>query len=152
MTLTPAELAALARVNAAARAAHEDGNAPFAAAILRGDTVLSETVNEVHKAHDPSRHAEIVAIAAACRDAGAPELPGATLVSSCQPCEMCLTAARFAKIDRLLFSARQESVRGRFFMFPGLTLSDYRAAGADFDWDGGRLEDEVIALYRPADA
>jgi tRNA(adenine34) deaminase len=91
-----------------------------------------------------------VAIAAACRAAGTAELPGATLVSSCQPCEMCLAAARFARIGRLLFSARQETVEGRFFMFPGLTLADYHAAGAPFDWDGGRREDEVIALYRPA--
>lgn len=130
----------------------EKGKPQFTAAVLRGDEVLSRCRNEARETNDPTRHAEIVAIGAAARAAGQRDLSGAVLVSSCQPCEMCLAAMRWAGIDRVIYAARQSGIDAQMFRFPGLRIGDYHAAcGACFDYAGGYHEDIVRHLYRLED-
>ncbi|HWO09715.1 MAG TPA: nucleoside deaminase [Polyangiaceae bacterium] len=81
---------------------------PFGALIVRGDQVLAEGQNEVTSAHDPTAHAEVCAIRAACRAAGDFSLAGAEIYSSCEPCPMCLSAIYWARLDRLYFAASRE--------------------------------------------
>ena len=89
---------------------------------------------------------------AACRTVGRPALPGATLVSSCQPCEMCLAAMRWAGISRVVFGAEQDKIDAEMFRFPALTLSDFHAASAgDFEYVGGVEAERVLHLYRLRD-
>lgn len=136
----------------AAAAPEAEGLAGIAAAVVMGEGVLAYGENQVHLEHDPTRHAEIVAISRACHTLGHSDLSGATLVSSLQPCEMCLSAMRFAGIGRLVFAARQESVAGKYFMFPGLRLEDFRGAAKDgFEVTGGLEEAQVIDLYARGD-
>jgi len=130
----------------------EKGKPQFTAAVLRGAEVLSCCRNEARETGDPTRHAEVVAIGAAARAAGSRDLSGAVLLSSCQPCEMCLAAMRWARIDRVIYAARQSEIDAEMFRFPALHIGDYHAAsGASFDYAGGYHEDIVRHLYRLED-
>jgi len=136
----------------ALRLAEGEGAPQFTAAVLHGDEEVARARNEVAATCDPSRHAEIVAIAAAARRLGRRDLSGHTLMSSCQPCEMCLAAMRWARIDRLIFAARQESLGAGFFQFGALDIGDLsRASGHAFAYLGGIGEARVLPLYRPRD-
>lgn len=151
---TPAEEEVMAEVLRRARAVVEsDGKAAIAAAVMRGDEVIAYGVNEVHLKHDPTRHAEIVAISAAAAKLGKPDLSGCTLLSSLQPCEMCLSAMQFSGIRRVIFAAQQDEVAPKYFMFPEMDIAAFRAAAKDpFDWCGGLGSDKVIDLYEDGDA
>lgn len=146
---TEAERAALAEVNRRANAlAGEGPHAGIAAAIVKDGAILCFGENEVNLARDPTRHAEIVALGRAGRALGSTDLSGATLVSSLQPCEMCLAAMRFAGIDRLVFSARKENVGPKYFVFGGIGIAEFRRASAEaFAYSAGLREEEVLPLY-----
>lgn len=124
----------------------------IAALVARDGEILSEGMNEVHLANDPTRHAEIVAIGRATGAIGEPDLSGATLYSSLQPCEMCLAAMRFAGIARVVFAATKPNVAEKYFMFGGLDIEDFRTASATpFEFRCGVLEAEVLDLYAEGD-
>ena len=146
-TATQAETEALREAIRRARDLADKGEAGYVAAVLSGDRVIAMCANEVGETRDPSRHAEIAAIAAATKALDRMDLSGATLVSTLQPCEMCLAAMRWAGIGRVVFAARQEMVHPKYFQFGGLRLPDYQAAGRGFVSVGGVLEEEVIDLY-----
>ena len=78
---------------------------PFAALVVEDDTVLARGTNRVTTVHDPTAHAEITAIRAACQERGHFELEGCTLVSTCEPCPMCLGAIYWARLDRVVYAA-----------------------------------------------
>ena len=83
--------------------ANEGG--PFGAVIASPDgEIAGEGWNRVTSAHDPTAHAEISAIRAACSGLGRFELSGHTIYSSCEPCPMCLAAIYWARLDRLVYS------------------------------------------------
>ncbi|MBF9034302.1 nucleoside deaminase [Rhodobacterales bacterium HKCCE2091] len=129
-------------------ASAEAGKSGIAAGLMAGDTLLDAGTNHVHLEDDPTRHAEIVAIGRAAKDRGSPDLSGLTLLSTLQPCEMCLAAARFAGISRIVFAARQENVPEKYFAFPHLRMPDLLNGQDEVEVIGGVLEDEVIDLYR----
>jgi guanine deaminase len=78
---------------------------PFGAVLVRDGQVLSATGNSVMRDHDPSAHAEVNAIRAACRKVGSPNIPGAVLYSSCEPCPMCYSTAYWARISKIYYAA-----------------------------------------------
>lgn len=88
--------------------AHSDG-VPFAALVVAEGSLIGQGVNRVRIDHDPTAHAEIVAIRDACRRLGAHSLTGATLVASAEPCALCLVAAAWAGIARIIFAADAET-------------------------------------------
>lgn len=88
---------------------------PFGAVIARGGVVLGEGWNQVTTSHDPTAHAEVVAIRAATRAAGSWMLTGATLYTSCEPCPMCLAAAWWARVERIIFAANREDAAAAGF-------------------------------------
>lgn len=92
-----------------------EGGGPFGAVVVRNDQVLAEGQNRVTRDTDPTAHAEVQAIRAACRAVGDFALPGATVYSSCEPCPMCLSTALWARVDRIVFAAdRHDAARGGF--------------------------------------
>jgi guanine deaminase len=95
----------LSRAVELAVAAVPVGEGPFGAVVVRDGEVVGEGTNRVTVDLDPSAHAEIVAVRAACRVLGTFSLPGAELYSSCEPCPMCLAAALWARVDRVVFAA-----------------------------------------------
>lgn len=148
--ITPAERRALSdAIDRALSAQHSSGKTGIAATILQGNRTLATGENEVHLQNDPTRHAEMVAIARAGHALGTPDLTGCTLISTLQPCEMCLAALRFAGITRVIFAATQARVAAKYFIFPGLDLAAFHAASPTaFETLGGTGEDRVLPLYR----
>ena len=96
-------------------AAGTDGG-PFGAVVVKGGRVVGTGSNNVTASRDPTAHAEIVAIRAACRKLKTHDLGGAVIYTSCEPCPMCLAAILWARIDRMVY---------------GNTRAD--AAAVDFD-------------------
>lgn len=77
---------------------------PFGAVVARGGEIVGEGWNRVTSAMDPTAHAEVVAIRAACERLGRFELSGLAIYSSCEPCPMCLAAIYWARLDRLVYA------------------------------------------------
>lgn len=77
---------------------------PFGAVVVRNGRVIAEGFNQVTSANDPTAHAEVVAIRAACRALGTFTLAGCELYTSCEPCPMCLAAIYWARLDRVYFA------------------------------------------------
>ena len=75
---------------------------PFGAAVARGGEVLAVACNRVIARNDPTAHAEIEAIRAACAKLGTFDLSGCELYATCEPCPMCLAAAWWARVDRIV--------------------------------------------------
>lgn len=92
------------------------GGGPFGAVVVSADgRLVGEGQNRVTRDLDPSAHAEVVAIRAACRELGVFSLAGATLYSSCEPCPMCLATSLWARLDRVVYAAdRHDAARGGF--------------------------------------
>jgi guanine deaminase len=91
------------------RQAMEEGTGgPFGAVVARGEEWLAEGSNRVTSAHDPTAHAEVVAIREACRKLGHHSLAGCQIYASCEPCPMCLGAVYWARLDALFFAAGRE--------------------------------------------
>jgi guanine deaminase len=77
---------------------------PFGAVIVKAGEIVAEGWNCVTSRNDPTAHAEVVAIRQACTEIGHFDLSGATLYTSCEPCPMCLAAAYWARISRIVFA------------------------------------------------
>lgn len=77
---------------------------PFGAVIVRDGRIIAESWNRVVVSHDPTAHAEISAIRLACTGLGVFHLTGCTLYASSEPCPMCLAAAYWARITRVVFA------------------------------------------------
>ncbi len=88
-----------------ARASVRGGGGPFGAVVARDGEVLAEGTNRVTSAQDPTAHAEVEAIRAACRALGTHRLDGCAVFASCQPCPMCLSALYWARVERVVFAA-----------------------------------------------
>lgn len=145
--IRPAEDAALySAINRALAAVLESGKAGIAASILRDGQTVAMGENEVHLQCDPTRHAEMVAISRAAEALGTTDLKDCVLISTLQPCEMCLSAMRFAGIRRVIFAATKGRVAEKYFVFPHLHLDDF-LDGNQFEAIGGVHEDRVLALY-----
>jgi guanine deaminase len=117
-------------IEAAVRGARAVGGGPFGAIIVRQNQVLATTHNQVTAQNDPTAHAEVLAIRAACRTLGTFQLDGCDAYASCEPCPMCLAALYWARVRAVYFAA---------------TRVDAAAAG----FDDAHIHDE---LARPADA
>jgi tRNA(Arg) A34 adenosine deaminase TadA len=77
---------------------------PFAAVIVKEGRIVAEGTNRVTSLNDPTAHAEVVAIRAACTKLGAFELDGCDLYTTCEPCPMCLGAIYWARPARVYFA------------------------------------------------
>ena len=92
-----------------------DGGGPFGAVIVRDGELVAAGQNRVTRDLDPTAHAEVVAIRAACAATGTFTLAGCTLYASCEPCPLCLSAALWARVDRVVHAAdRDDAARGGF--------------------------------------
>lgn len=96
----------MARALSAARDAADRGEAPIGAVLTGADgDVLAETGNAPIASHDPTAHAEILAIRAAGAATGNYRLNGTTLYVTLEPCAMCAGAISHARIARLVIAA-----------------------------------------------
>jgi len=88
---------------------------PFGAVVMRGDEIVGEGFNLVTARHDPTAHAEIVAIRQACRRLKTHSLAGCVLYTSCEPCPMCLAAIMWAKLDKVYYAVTREDAAAAGF-------------------------------------
>ena len=88
-----------------------DNAGPFGAVIVKEDKIIAEGYNQVTGRNDPTAHAEIVAIRAACEVLDSFSLRGTQIYASCEPCPMCLSAIHWARIERIYFSNSRADAR-----------------------------------------
>jgi guanine deaminase len=81
------------------------GGGPFGALVVKDGELIATGVNQVTTTLDPTAHAEVVAIRAACQKLQTFKLEGCLLVASCEPCPLCFSAALWARMDRVIFAA-----------------------------------------------
>ena len=89
---------------------------PFSAVVVRDGKVIATGVNLVTSTNDPTAHAEVVAIRAACKALGDFQLHGCEVYTSCEPCPMCLAAIYWSRCDAIYY---------------GCSAADAAAAGFD---------------------
>jgi guanine deaminase len=102
-------------IQLAAEHMHLGHGGPFGAVIVQGSTVVGVGWNQVTSTPDPTAHAEIVAIRAAALRMASFRLRGCVLYSSCEPCPMCLCAAYWARIDRIVYAGSREDAAAAGF-------------------------------------
>lgn len=84
-----------------------NGGGPFGAVIVKDGEIVATGANRVTANNDPTAHAEVSAIRAACEKLGTFMLDGCEIYSSCEPCPMCLGAIYWAHIDRLYYGCNK---------------------------------------------
>ena len=89
-----------------AREAGALGEVPVGAVVVREGVIVGRGCNQPIRRHDPTAHAEIMALRAAAARLGNYRLPGATLYVTLEPCAMCAGAMMHARIGRVVFGAR----------------------------------------------
>lgn len=97
--------------------AQEQGEIPVGAILVEGGKVLGEGLNQPIATSDPTAHAEIVALRQASLRSRNYRLPGSTLYVTLEPCAMCAGAIVIARVERLVFAARDlrfGAVRSKF--------------------------------------
>jgi guanine deaminase len=115
---------------------------PFGALVVKDGKVVATGTNRVTASNDPTAHAEVVAIRAACQQLGAFQLDGCELYTSCEPCPMCLGALYWARVKAFYFAGNKEdAARGQFddsFIYTelnkpidGRTIPGYRLLAED---------------------
>lgn len=130
---------------------------PFGAVVARGDRIVAEGWNQVTSSLDPTAHAEIVAVRAACKALGRFDLRGCEIYTSCEPCPMCLAAIYWARLDRIYYANdrvgaarigfddariyREVALAPGARQLPMVRLLDEEARGAFDEWE--RKPDKV---------
>ena len=133
------------RALALAARAEAEGEVPVGAIVVRGEVVLGEGWNRPIGSHDPTAHAEILALRAAAAVARDYRLGGATLYVTLEPCPMCAAAIAHARVARLVFGAwdPRQGAAGSAFNLVAADAMNHRV-----DAFGGVLSEECGTLLR----
>lgn len=126
-----------------AKEAGEDGEVPVGAVIVRDGVCIGQGRNQPIAACDPSAHAEISALRDACQQEGNYRLPGATLYVTIEPCTMCVGALVHARIDRIVFGAREPKAGA---VVSQNDLLNHSSMNTTISYAEGVLEGESSAL------
>jgi guanine deaminase len=134
-----------------AHANAERGEAPFGAVVTRDESAIASAANAMIHGPDPTAHAEVMAIRAACRALGTLGLDGATVYASCEPCPMCLATAVMTGVSRVVYAASKESAERAGFVFtePAAALHEASYASRPVPIEHLPIEgaDEPFARY-----
>ena len=129
-----------------ARKAWAQGEVPVGAVLIRDGAILSEGWNQPITLHDPSAHAEMLAMRAAGQVAGNYRLPGTTLYITLEPCLMCVGAMLHARVERVVFGAYDPKTGAAGSAFD--LLQDSRHYHKVAAVQGGVLQEECAALLQ----
>lgn len=92
-----------------------DCGGPFGAVVVRRGRIIARGWNRVTSTNDPTAHAEVTAIRAACRKLRTFRLDDCELYTSCEPCPMCLSAIYWARLKRVYYAnTRKDAARIQF--------------------------------------
>jgi tRNA(adenine34) deaminase len=130
---------------AEARKAWAAGEVPVGAVVVRDGEVIATGFNQPIGSHDPTAHAEIVALRAAAQRLGNYRLPGCELYVTLEPCAMCSGAMMHARLARVVYAATdpKTGVCGSV-----LDLFAHDVLNHHADVVGGVLADEAAAMLR----
>ncbi len=126
-----------------ARQAAQQGEVPVGAVIVRDDTIIGQGYNQPISNHDPSAHAEIIALRDAGQNTKNYRLIETTLYVTLEPCVMCIGAILHARINTLVFGAT-DSKRGA--VCSALQLSHAEFSNHHVEWKSGVLEKSSSGL------
>lgn len=141
--MTDSDIAWMQRALDLARRAAELGEVPVGALLVKDGTLLAEGYNHPIAGSDPSGHAEIHALRNGAQKLGNYRLPGTTLYVTIEPCTMCVGAIIHARVERLVFGAREPRA-GAVVSY--LQLLDQTHYNHRVQWSEGVLADECSAL------
>ena len=113
----------------------------FGAVIVRDGTVLACERNKVRENHDPSAHAEVLAIRKAAAAAKDHNIDGAVMYGSHEPCLMCFSCAAWANVTRIVYALPASEQDGSSYEFNGVQLKDLASKLAN-----RRIDIELIRL------
>lgn len=128
-----------------AEQAAQAGEVPVGALVVKSGEILGTGYNQPIAAHDPSAHAEILALRAAATKLGNYRLPGTTLYVTLEPCAMCAAALIHARVQRLVFGApdpKAGAVHSVYDLIANPRLN-HRV-----QWTGGVMHAECGAVLR----
>ena len=131
---------------AEARRARDGDEVPVGAVVVLGGRVIASGHNRTQTDADPPAHAEIVALRAAGRHAGAARLPGTTVYVTLEPCLMCLGAMVHARVERLVYAAPDPKV-GATELFSGIPVG-FQGLNHALHIEQGPLAEESASLLR----
>lgn len=106
MTITKDDDYWMGRALRQADLAEKRGEVPIGAVVVREGIVIGSGYNLRETGHDPTAHAELIAIRKAARSSGAWRLTGCTLYVTLEPCIMCMGAMVLSRVDRLVYGCR----------------------------------------------
>jgi tRNA(adenine34) deaminase len=121
------------------------GEVPVGAVLVKNDLCIAEGWNDSIASHDPTAHAEIVALRKAGKRIENYRLIETTLYVTLEPCVMCMGAISHARVKRLVFGAFDPK---RGAVCHALSLTDAPFLNHRVDWTGGVLETECGDLLR----
>ena len=127
------------RALALADRAGNEGEVPIGAVVVRDGELLGEGWNSVISYRDPTAHAEIVAMRDAAKLVGNYRLPGAVVYVTLEPCTMCAGAMIHARVDRVVFAAREPRAG---VVCSTCSLLDEPRYNHRVSWQGGVLAEE----------
>lgn len=114
-------------IELAESAMNKNHGGPFGCVIVKNGSIIAEGHNRVISDHDPTAHAEMVAIRNACKSLNDFQLIDCEIYTSCEPCPMCLGAIYWARPKRVYYAAtREDAANVGFddqFIYKELTLS-----------------------------
>ena len=90
-------------ISLASQNVREGLGGPFGSVVVKDGEIISEGTNRVTSSYDPTAHAEMLAIRAACAKLKNFDLSGCEIYTSCEPCPMCLSAIYWARIERMYY-------------------------------------------------
>jgi len=145
MSWAKADVAHMQTALAIAGEGADVGEVPVGAVVTLDGVTIGAGHNATITAHDPSAHAEIVALRAAANAKGNHRLPGATLYVTLEPCAMCMGAIAQARVSRVVFGAYDPKAGAAGSV---IDLTDSKALNHRFEINGGLLADESGKLLR----
>ena len=128
-----------------AQLAADAGEAPVGAVLVVSGEVIARGHNRSVADHDPSGHAEIVALREGGEQQGNHRLAGATLYVTLEPCAMCVGAIVQARIARVVFGAYDEKAGA---LGSAVDLSDSPAFNHRFEIQGGLMAEDSSAILQ----
>jgi len=128
-----------------AEQAFDEGEVPIGAVVVKENRIVGRGHNQTERLGDPTAHAEIVAIGAAAAHFDSWRLIGGTLYSTIEPCVMCAGASVLARLDRLVYGAKDPKFGGcvSLYEIPTDARLNHR-----IDMVGGILAEQAAALMQ----
>jgi tRNA(adenine34) deaminase len=143
--MSPDDVTFMRRALELARQAETAGEVPVGAVIVKDGAIVAEGWNHPIGAHDPTAHAEIVALRAAGAALGTYRLTGTTLYVTLEPCAMCASAMVHARVQRLVYAATDPRAGAAGSVF---NIVQHPSLNHRIECTGGVLADECGTLLR----